>query len=320
MVLRMTPQTQIPARAWAALFLLATIWGGSFLAIRTALDEIAPLTSVLWRVAPAAVALWLWVALRRLYVPLDARTWGAFLVMGLLNNAVPFSLMAWGQLHITVGLTSILNAATAIWGVLVAALVFSDERLTARKAAGVALGFAGVATVIGWRALLGFDVTSLAQLAVLGGTLSYALAGAWARAKLGGLAPEVAAAGMLTGACVLIAPLALALEGTPSLALETPTLVAIGYYSLVATACAYLLYYRILKLAGSGNLMLVTLMIAPVSIALGALVRGESLSPDAFAGFALLALGLAVLDGRLLRPLVPRRTRCGTFDARARDR
>ncbi|SLN38375.1 putative DMT superfamily transporter inner membrane protein [Roseivivax jejudonensis] len=304
----MTAAPALTPRAWTLLALLALIWGASFLAIRTALDEIPPLASVVYRTTPAALALWLWVALRRLPVPRDPRLWAAFLVMGVLNNAVPFSLMAWGQLHIATGLTSILNATTAVWGVLVAALVFSDERLTPRRALGVTLGFAGVATAIGWRALAAFDITSLAQLAVIGGTLSYALAGAWGRAVLRGASPEVAAAGMLTGASLVMVPLTLAVEGPPPVDLAPRTLIAIGYYALIATACAYLLYYRILAVAGSGNLMLVTLMIPPVAITLGALVRDEVIAASAYAGFALIACGLVAMDGRLLRrPRQPRR-------------
>ena len=128
-------QTSISLRAWADLFLLALLWGGSFLAIRTALDEIGFLSSVAHRTLWAALLLWAVVALKRLPLPKDARTWGAFLVMGCLNNVIPFSLMAWGQLSIESGLTSILNASTAIWGVLLAALIFPDERLTPRRMA-----------------------------------------------------------------------------------------------------------------------------------------------------------------------------------------
>lgn len=296
----MAQQTSIPDRAWAEMALLALVWGGSFLAIRTALDEIGPFTVVALRVLPAAAALWIVVGLRRRPLTRDPRVWLALIVMGQLNNVVPFSLMAWGQLHITTGLTSILNAATAIWGVLVAALVFTDERLTAPRVAGVAMGFAGVATAIGWEALARFDLRSLAQLAVIGGTLSYALAGAWARRFLHGLAPEMAAAGMLTGASLTVVPLAAVVEGWPGLALDPGTFVAIGYYSLIGTAGAYLLYYRILAMAGSGNLLLVTLMIPPVAIGLGAVVRDETLQPSAWAGFLLLAAGLALIDGRLL--------------------
>lgn len=292
-------KTDITPRAWAELCLLGLIWGGSFLAIRTALDEIGPLTSVLFRTVPAAVLLWGVALLRGLPMPKGLGLWASLLVMGILNNVLPFSLMAWGQLHIPSGLTAIFNAATAIFGVLVAALVFADERLTTRRLVGVGIGFAGVACAIGPAALAGFDLTSLAQLAVLAGTLSYALAGAWARHRLSGLHPVVAAAGMLSGSSLVMLPLTLAVEGMPPTDLALKTWVAIGYYALVATALAYLLYYRVLAMAGAGNLMLVTLLIPPVAIVLGAMVRDEVLEPSAFAGLSLLALGLLILNGRL---------------------
>lgn len=295
----MTDQKSISGRAWAEMLLLGAIWGGSFLSIRIALDEIGPLTAVAHRTGWAMLVLWGMVALRRIPMPRDPRIWGAFLVMGLLNNVIPFGLMAWGQLHIASGLTSIFNAATAIFGVLAASLFFADERMTPRRAFGVALGFAGVVTAIGLENLHSFDLQSLAQLAVLAGAASYALAGVWARKHLGGLHPVLAAAGMLTGSSLITLPLAWAIEGPITLALAPDTLLAIAYYAIIATAGAYLLYYRVLQMAGSGNLMIVTLLIPPVAITLGAWVRGETLGPHAYAGFGLLALGLVVLDGRI---------------------
>ncbi|PTX55791.1 EamA domain-containing membrane protein RarD [Litoreibacter ponti] len=296
-----TLQKSMSTRAWAELALLSLIWGGSFLSIRLALDEVPFVTSVAHRVFWAMVVLWLYILVRRLPVPRAPRVWGAFLAMGMLNNVIPFSLMAWGQLHIETGLTSILNASTAIFGVIVAALVFADERLTPTRAVGVALGFFGVATAIGLENLAQFDIRSTAQLAVLAGTLSYALAGSWARMTLGGLSPQVAAAGMLTGSTLIMVPAALLIDGVPSTDLSLTATSAIAYYAIIATAGAYLLYYRILAMAGSGNLMICTLLIAPVAIILGALVLGEQLAPRAYAGFALLALGLLVLDGRVMR-------------------
>ena len=295
----MTLQKTMTGRAWAEMMLLATIWGGSFLAIRIALDEITPLTSVAHRTGWAMLVLWGVVAAMRLPLPRDPRVWVGFLGMGLLNNAIPFGLMAWGQLHVEVGLTSILNASTAIFGVIMAALFFADERMTTRKAVGVLLGFFGVATAIGLDNFRSFDLRSLAQLAIIAGTVSYALAAVWARHFLGGLAPQVAAAGMLTGSTLITLPLAWIVDGPISLDQAPVTFAAIGYYAVIATAGAYLLYYRVLAIAGSGNLMLVTLLVAPVSITLGAVVRGEALSPNAFTGFALLALGLAILHGRI---------------------
>lgn len=297
----------MPNRAWAELALLSLIWGGSFLAIRTALDEIPFITSVAYRVGVAALVFWAWVAIKGLDVPRAPRAWGALLVMGVLNNVLPFSLMAWGQLHIETGLTSILNAGTAVFGVLVAALLLADERLTLRRGLGVAIGFFGVATAIGLENLTSLDLRSAAQLAVVAGTVSYACAGVWARVRLQGLAPQVAAAGMLTGSALVMIPAALLLDG-PVLPRQPDTILAIGYYAVIATALAYLLYFRVLSMAGSGNLMLCTLLVAPVAILLGAWIRDEVLSPNVYAGFALLAGGLAVLDGRVLRSLRRRAT------------
>ncbi|SIT79023.1 Permease of the drug/metabolite transporter (DMT) superfamily [Yoonia rosea] len=296
-------QKTISPQAWAGLMILAFIWGGSFLSVHVALEEIGPLTSVAHRTGWAMLILWAYVLIRRLPLPTDRRVWGAFLVMGLLNNVIPFSLMAWGQLHIETGLTSILNAATAIFGVTAAALFLADERMTARKAIGVGIGFLGVSTAIGLNAFKDFDIRSLGQLAVIGGTISYALAGVWARKTLGHLKPQVAAAGMLTGASLITLPAAWIIEGPITLSLQPQTWAAITYYAVVATAIAYILYYRVLALAGSGNAMLVTLLVAPVAIVLGAIVLGEALPLRAYIGFAILALGLLILDGRLVKPL-----------------
>ncbi|MEL6585248.1 MAG: DMT family transporter [Pseudomonadota bacterium] len=292
----------LTTQAWTALLLLSAIWGGSFLSIRIALDEVPFVTSVAYRVGIAALVLWGVVRMRRMALPRSPRVWLALLGMGFLNNVIPFSLMAWGQLHIESGLTSILNAGTAVFGVLAAALFLADERLTARRLGGVVIGFFGVATAIGLANLAQFDVRSAAQLAIVGGTISYALAGVWARLHLRDLAPEVQAAGMLTGSSLMMIPAALMIDG-PTVPQQTDTILAIGYYAVVATAFAYLLYFRVLAMAGSGNTMLCTLMIPPVAITLGAWVRAETLSANTYLGFGILALGLLILDGRLLRRL-----------------
>jgi drug/metabolite transporter (DMT)-like permease len=295
-----TDQRSISTQAWVLMLALAALWGASFLSIRIALDEVPPLTAVAHRVGWATLVLWIYVWARRLPLPRGRRVWIAFAGMGILNNALPFSLMAWGQLYIPTGLTSIFNAATAIFGVLVASALLADERLTPRKAMGVAIGFAGVVTAIGVQSLRTFDITSLAQLAVLAATVSYAFAGVWARKRLSGLGPQVAAAGMLTASTLIMVPLAWIIDGPIRLDLQPRTIMAIAYYALGATALAYLLYYRILTLAGSGNAMLVTLMIAPIAIVLGALVLGETLTPNAYKGLILLAAGLVIIDGRLI--------------------
>ncbi len=292
-------EDRIPVRAWIDLALLALLWGGSFLAIREALDEIGFLTSVAHRVTWASIMLWIIVAARRLAVPRSLRAWSAFFVMGCLNNVIPFTLMAWGQLSIESGLTAILNATSAIWAVLVAALFFADERLTMRRAIGVLIGFLGVSTAIGLQNLASLELRSLAQLAVIGGAISYAFAGCWARARLQDQSPLVAAAGMLTCSTLVMLPLSRTLEGPLEFDLSLSTWAAIAYFALAATAAAYILYYRILAAAGAGNLLLVTLMIPPIAILLGSWARDEALTSSAYLGFALLGAGLLVLDGRI---------------------
>ena len=168
----MTLQKSLSPRAWAELTALSLLWGASFFSIRIALNEVTFLWTVVHRVGWAALILWAVVRWNGILLPRNPLVWGAFLVMGLLNNVIPFSLMAWGQLHIETGLTSILNASTAVFGIVVVTLFFADEKLTANRAIGVGLGFLGVATAIGLDALRQFDLRSLAQVAVLGGAMS----------------------------------------------------------------------------------------------------------------------------------------------------
>jgi drug/metabolite transporter (DMT)-like permease len=299
----MIDQKNLTGRAWAEMMLLAMIWGGSFLSIRVALDEISPLASVAHRTTWAMLVLWGVIAIMRIPLPRDPKIWFSFLVMGLMNNVIPFTLMAWGQLYIESGLTSILNAFTAVVGVVIASLFFADERISLRKGIGVVLGFFGVAVAIGLENFRTLDLRSMAQLAVIGGTVAYAIAGVWARKRLVGMPPQLAAAGMLTGSTVIMLPLAYFIDGPLSFDLEARTMWAIGYYAIIATAFAYLLYYRVLAMAGSGNLMLVTLLVAPIAITLGAVVLGEKLGTNAYFGFAILTVGLIILDGRVWKAM-----------------
>ncbi|WP_204114213.1 DMT family transporter [Shimia biformata] len=309
-------QKSMSPRAWGELFLLSLIWGAVFLAVRLALDEVGVWTSIAHRVFWAALLLWAVVWWRAEPVPRGIAVWAAFAGMGVLNNLIPFFFLNWAQLHIESGLTAILNAGTAVFGVLVAALFLADERLTLRKMAGVLIGFLGVATAIGLDALRQFDPRSTAQLAAVAATISYAFAGVWARKFMSGLTPLVSAAGMLTMSALVAVPVAWVVDGPFTFALSPLTLVALFYYAVIATAGAYLLYYRVLAAAGSGNLLIGTLIIPPIAITLGALVLHESLPPRAFAGFGLIALGLLVLDGRLIRKIPAFATKAPESDGR----
>ncbi|MGZ9812397.1 DMT family transporter [Pseudoroseicyclus sp. H15] len=291
-------QKTLSPLAWTLLLALAFIWGATFVANRFALQIAAPAWITATRVTLAVPVLWAAVWITRQPVPKGWRIWGALLVMGALNNVLPFTLIAWGQGHVPSGLAAILNATTALWGMALAAIVFADERMTAPKAFGLALGFAGVVLVIGPTVLSELDLTALAQLAVIGATLSYAIAGIWARKMLSGLPPLTSAAGMLSGSALLAVPLALWMAGPPG----APSLkggLALLYLALFATALAFILYYRLMATAGTGYTMLATLLVAPVGVALGAIVFGETLPPRALAGFGLIALALITLNSKI---------------------
>jgi drug/metabolite transporter (DMT)-like permease len=219
--------------------------------------------------------------------------------MGALNNAIPFSLIFWGQTQIESGLASILNGTTAMFAAVVAGLLLVDEPLTAKKIVGALLGIGGVACIMGPSALTDFNPTKLAQLAILGATLSYALAGVWGKTALTGQTPLMNALGMLVGSTVLMVPIVLVFDGPPNLELSASVWGALLGMATLSTAIAYVLYFTILVRAGTANLLLVTLLIPPFAIGLGFLFLGEKMGPNAWIGFAIIVLGFAVTDGRL---------------------
>jgi drug/metabolite transporter (DMT)-like permease len=230
----------------------------------------------------------------------ERRVWTAFFGMGVLNNAIPFTLIAFGQAHIASGLASILNATTPLFTVLVAHRLTADERMTKGKLAGVVVGLVGVAVMIGDDALRSLGVNVVAQLAVLAAAISYAFAGVYGRRfKAMGVAPTATAAGMLTASSLVLLPLMLAVERpwtlpTPSAA----ALAALLALALLSTSLAYILYFRILATAGATNLLLVTFLIPVSAILMGSTILGERLAASHFAGMAMIGLGLAAIDGR----------------------
>jgi drug/metabolite transporter (DMT)-like permease len=289
-------------RVWIWLLSLSVLWGGSFFFAKLALAALGPFTVVFCRVALAALALNLVRPQRR-----DA-PWQTYFAMGALNNVVPFALIFWSQTHIASGLASILNATTPLFTVLVAHALTVDEKITASKVAALLVGTAGVAVLIGPSVVMAPTADVWGQLACLGAALSYAFAGIYGRRfRAMGVGPLDAAAGQVTASSVLILPIMLIaeppwmLEALPSL----PIWAALAGLALLSTALAYVLYFRILAVAGATNLLLVTFLIPVTSILLGAVFLQERLELRHFAGMALIGLGLAAIDGRgtrLVRP------------------
>ena len=296
----LAPNKAMTAPEWGLLLTLSVLWGGSFFFVAVAVDELPPLTVVVLRVSLAALALLAVVRLTGARMPTDGRIWLAFFAMGLLNNAVPFTLIVWSQTHIASSVASILNATTPLFTVVVAHILTRDEKMTGGRLAGVLIAFAGAVVMIGGTALQSLSVNVAAQLACLAAAVSYAVAGVFGRRFKGfGLAPVVTAAGQLTASSVLLLPLVLVVDRPWTLPFPSPeTMVAVFGLAILSTAVAYILYFRILATAGATNLLLVTFLIPVSAIALGIFVLGERLAPNHLMGMALIGLGLAAIDGR----------------------
>lgn len=292
------PHRQMTAAEWALLLVLSVLWGGSFFFNHIAVAALPPLTVVTVRVALAAAVLWLVVLARGVPVPRSRTAWIAFTVMGLFNNALPFSLIVWGQSHIASGVAAILNASTPLFGVVLAHLL-TDEKLTASRASGVLLGLGGVAVMMGGAAL-GGGILFAAQAACVLAAICYAVSGLYGR-RFGnlGLAPLATAAGMLTCSSLLLMPVALAFDQPWTLPRpDAAVFVSLGALAVLSTAIAYIVFFRLLATAGTINLLLVTLLVPVTAVLLGVVVLGEALLPRHLAGMALIAIGLAAIDGR----------------------
>ena len=287
---------------WLLLLALSILWGGSFFFVGVAVKALPPFTIVLLRVSIAALALHIVRRAIGTPMPLDGKTWRAFLGMGLLNNAIPFSLIVWGQTHVASGLASILNATTPLFTVLAAHLLTADEKLTKSRIAGVLAGLVGVIILIGPQALVELGEGATAKLAILGAALSYSCAAIFGRRfKRMGVTPLATAAGQVTASSLLLLPVALVADHPWTLPWPSlPVCGAVLGLALLSTALAYVVFFRILASAGAVNLMLVTFLIPVSAILLGRAFLGEALALRDFLGMALIGLGLASIDGRLV--------------------
>ena len=294
-----TPNRSMDLATWGLLLLLGLIWGGSFFFGRIAVQHVPPMTLVFFRVALAAMALHL--AFGRLpgFYPALGGRWRELLLLGLINNAIPFTLIFLGQTRIGAGLASILNATTPLWTVIIAQVLTTDEKISPAKLLGCALGMAGMVLLIGPAALGLAESPLWAKLAVVGAAISYGFAAAYSK-RFKGLSPRITATGQLTASSLIMLPFALIVDRPWTLpAPPADVIAAILALALVSTAFAYILYFRILSVAGATSASLVTLLVPPSAILLGIVFLGETLSLTESLGLGLIALGLLSLDNRL---------------------
>jgi drug/metabolite transporter (DMT)-like permease len=295
------PSLSISATDWLLLIILSVLWGGAFYFAKIAVLEIPTLTLVFGRVVIAAAVLLVLMLLMRTPLPRDRETWRTLAVMAVFNNVLPFTLIVWAQINISIGLASILNATSPLFGVLVAHALTSDDKLTPGRGAGLIAGFIGVVLLIGPDLVGELGAHVWAQIACLAAACSYAFGAVYSR-RLRGLPPMTVATGQLTMSALLLLPIVLVFD-KPGIVLSVShaALWAVVALAVVSTAFAYLIYFRLIARAGATNALLVTFLIPVSAILLGMVLLNERLATHQLAGMIAIFVGLAAIDGRPAR-------------------
>lgn len=292
---------QMSLQNWALVILLGLVWGGSYFFGRVAVAEMPPLVLVMYRVGIAALVLHAWLLLRGPSFRLALPHAGSFVILAILNNVIPFSLIFLGQTEIGAGLASVLNATTPFWTAILANLLTADEKLSGRKILGILFGIAGTAIMIGPGLLHGLGGPIWAKFALIGAAFSYGLALIFGR-RFRAVPPPIVAAGQLTASSMIMVPLILVVYGFGGVvSFSTEIWAAVVSLAVMSTAFAYLIYFHVLATAGATNASLVTFIVPVSAILLGAVFLQERLESFEFAGMALIAAGLVTIDGRLFR-------------------
>ena len=285
---------------WFLVILLGVFWGASFLFVEILLEYVTPFVVVYLRVAIASALLLVYILLRNIKFQFSRGDLFNLFVMGLLNNILPFLLIAYGQQSITGGLASILNANTSFMTILLVALFIPNEKLNFNRTIGVLIGILGVILAVDYQNIFQLNNDSVGQYLILLATISYSFAGIWAKLKLQNLPPVVSAAGMLTMSTIFLSPYILSTHFEELSSLNLDTLKYALGFALICTVFAYFIYFKILESTGAGNLLICTIIIPPSSIILNSIFIGEVINTNEILGLLVIIVGLLVIDGRIL--------------------
>lgn len=275
--------------------MLAVLWGGSYLLIKVSLETIPPLTLIAARVAIAALLLTTVVKLQGMTLPHDSRTWRMLMLQAFFNSVGAWTVLAWGQQYIDSGLASVLNSTAPIFVFFITLLITRHEAISARKLVGALLGVAGVTLIVGIDALNGLGQQTIAQVAVLTGAFLYGCAAIYGR-RFAHLSPAVTAAGtMICASCVLV-PASLVVDRPWTLNPSVLSLLSAAALSVLCTAVALLLYFRLVNTLGSMGVASQAYLRAAVGVALGIVVLGESVTATVGLGLVVVILGVAAIN------------------------
>jgi drug/metabolite transporter (DMT)-like permease len=295
-----TPAPVADAKSWGMLLLLSAIWGGSFLFIAIAVKELSALQIVFARVTIAAACLAPLHFILQGRLPTERRIWIAAGGMSIMNNIIPFTLITWGQQFITGGLASVVNATTPMFAALFMAMA-GYEAITKHRATALLIGIIGVAVLQGL-SFGGLTAQSLGIFAVALAAAFYGLSAPWSKKMLVGIPPlTTATCQLLISAFIMTCIVMLFGDIGQFGKTSTATWCALIGLAVLATAFAYLLFFRIIERAGPSFVSLCTMIIPVSAILLGYVIIGEKLTLREVVGAAIIGVALIVIDGRLLK-------------------
>jgi drug/metabolite transporter (DMT)-like permease len=284
---------------WALFVLLGFLWGSSYLFIKIGVDAgLTPFTLVAVRLLFGFALLAAVVAIAREALPRRVGTYGHLFVMAILSVALPFSLITWAEQSVDSTLAATLNASVPLFVIPIAALMLVDEKITANKVVGVAIGFMGVAILVGFDAgvLAGTDV--MAALALIGSSISYAAGGVYARRFVHGLRPMIPAMVQVGFALVITAVLALVFESPITFPMRFDAILAVVWLGMLGSGAAYIVFFRLLGTWGATRTSLVAYLLPVYGIALGAIVLSERVDTRLVLGTLLVIAGIALVNLR----------------------
>ncbi len=280
------------------LIILAALWGPSFLFIKVAVAEIPPLTLVLGRVTTGALFLLFILAVRRRKLPDSRNVLHHLAVMAFLHNALPWVLLSWGEQYIDSALASILNGTTPLFTIVLAHFLVPGDRMTVSKTLGVFLGFLGLLLLIFPSLVGGLEASTWGLIAVTAAAAVYGVAIIYSRNHLRGLPPLMAPTYQLLLATAYMMPIALIVDQPWTLPQPSPVaLLSLFLLGVMGTGLAFIVYYRLLETANPTYISMVTYVIPIFGVILGVLILDERLTWYALAGFALILLGVMVVNG-----------------------
>ncbi len=289
------------ARELALLLTLSTLWGASYTFIRIGVETIPPITLIAARTFLAGTLLLVVLHLRGLSLPRDPAVWRRFLIQAVLNSVVPFVLIAWAERTTEAGLAAILNSTTPIFAFLMTALITRHEAVTPRKLLGVAAGLIGICLIIGVEALGGIGAALWAQLAIVAATVCYAGAAIFGK-TFRGIDPMMPAAGSLISGAALLIPVSLIVDRPWTLSPSSESLLALIALSVVSTALAFVIYFRLVQTLGSVGTTAQAYLRVPIGVAIGVVFLGETLASTAWIGLVAVMVGVIAMTLPARRP------------------